>query len=110
MNFTYVTTMHKFDEKTLATLELTNSIGTTSEKFSLFPKTSSMGVIIGVIIVTIVIILGIFLFTFIKINKSLCFKDQYDGESTEKKSEDPEAQELAPKEKEELPSKDNDTK
>ena len=100
MNFTYVSTMHKFDEKTYATLEITNAVGTSTAKFSLLPPASSMGVIIGVIVVTIIIILGIFIFTLTKVNKALCFKDQQSGESG-KKSEDPEAQDLAPKEEKE---------
>ena len=41
--------MHKFDEKTFAILEITNKVGTSTQKFQLLPKTSSMGVIIGVI-------------------------------------------------------------
>ena len=102
MNFTYVSTMHKFDEKTYATLEITNAVGTSTAKFSLLPPASSMGVIIGVIIVTIIIILGIFIFTLTKVNKALCFKDQQSGVSESgKKSEDPEAQDLAPKEEKE---------
>ena len=100
MNFTYVSTMHKFDEKTYATLEITNAVGTSTAKFSLLPPASSMGVIIGVIVVTIIIILGIFIFTLTKVNKALCFKDQQSGELG-KKSEDPEAQDLAPKEEKE---------
>ena len=94
--------MHKFDEKTYATLEITNAVGTSTAKFSLLPPASSMGVIIGVIVVTIIIILGIFIFTLTKVNKALCFKDQQSGVSESgKKSEDPEAQNLAPKEEEE---------
>ena len=92
--------MHKFDEKTYATLEITNAVGTSTAKFSLLPPASSMGVIIGVIVVTIIIILGIFIFTLTKVNKALCFKDQQSGESG-KKTEDPEAQDLAPKEEKE---------
>ena len=92
--------MHKFDEKTFATLEITNEVGTSTAKFSLLPPASSMGVIIGVIVVTIIIILGIFIFTLTKVNKALCFKDQQSGESG-KKAEDPETQDLAPKEEKE---------
>jgi len=100
VNFTYASTMHKFDEKTFAILEITNKVGTTTQKFQLLPKTSSLGVIIGVIVVTIVIIVGILIFTLTKINKALCFKDQSEVEKG-KNPDDAEAQEeLTPKQKE----------
>ena len=91
MNFTY-TAIHKFDEKTVATLTLTNEMGTSTKEFKLLPKTSSMsmGVIVSVIVVTVIIVVGVLIFTMTRMHKIWCFSGQSNDETVKNNEDDPE--------------------